>query len=108
MSVRVRARLPKGDANGLAQWEAKLAADPDLVLQVVALVRADTIERHPHDLDDEVVVVCTLLAVEAPGDKADREALDGVLRETYSARTGKLALPFEADDAADAGKGVAE
>lgn len=24
MSVRVRAKLPKGEANGLASWEAKL------------------------------------------------------------------------------------
>ena len=108
MSVRVRARLPKGDANGIANLEARLAKDPDLVIPCVVLLRADTIENHPHDSDDARVVKCTILAIETPGDKADAGVVDGLLRQTYSARTGKLALPFEEEDGREVGRGSAE
>lgn len=108
MSVRVRARLPKGDANGIAHLEARLAKDPDLVIPCVVLLQADTIEEHPHDTDDARVVKCTILAIETPGDKADAGVVDGLLRQTYSARTGKLALPFEDETGKALGKGMAE
>jgi hypothetical protein len=108
MSVRVRAKLPKGDANGLASWEAKLAENPDIAVPIVALIRADTIENRPHDDDDPEVVKCVFLAIEAPGDSAERDIVDGLIRQTYSARTGKLALPFEEEQVRDLGKGQAE
>jgi hypothetical protein len=95
MSVRVRARLPKGDGNGLASWEAKLAENPDATIPVVALLRADTIEERPHDEDDPRVVKCVILGIEAVGDAADAGVIDGMLHQVYAARTGKIALPFE-------------
>jgi hypothetical protein len=98
MSVRVRAKLPKGDTNGLAPWEAKLAENPDQPVAVVALIRADTVELRPHDEDDPQVVKCVFLGIEAIGDKADAQATEGLLRSTYQARTGKLTLPFEDDE----------
>jgi hypothetical protein len=98
MTVRVRAKLPKGDGNGLACWEAKLAENPDTPITVVALLRADTVELRPHDEDDPQVVKCMFLGIEAVGDTADAGVVDGILRQVHEARTGKLALPFEEDD----------
>jgi hypothetical protein len=97
MSVTVRARLPKGDANGLASWEAALADNPDMVLPIVALVRADTIEAHPHDDDDSRKVKLVFLGIEAPAN-GDRDVVDKMVRAAYGERTGKLALPFEDED----------
>jgi hypothetical protein len=94
MSVRVRAKLPKGDANGLASWEAKLAENPDQAIPVVALIRADTIEERPHDEDDPRVVKCIFLGIEAITG-AEGQTVDGLLHSAYEARTGRLTLPFE-------------
>jgi hypothetical protein len=98
MSVRVRAKLPKGDGNGLASWERKLAENPDQPLAVVALLRADTVELRHHDEDDPQVVKCVFLGIEAVDNDADATVVDGLLRQIYGARTGKLTLPFEDDD----------
>lgn len=97
MSVTVRAKLPKGDTNGLAHLESSLAADPDLVLVVVGLIRADTIEARPHDEADPVLVKTVLLHLEAV-DGTRRGDLDRLLRTIYEKRTGKTALPFEDGD----------
>lgn len=100
MSVRVRAKLPKGESNGLAFWETQLANDPDTPIVVVALIRADTIEARPHDEDDPQVVKTVFLGIEAFGaNTAEGKTVDGLLRDAYQARTGKLALPFEEDEA---------
>lgn len=97
MTVTVRAKLPKGDTNGLAHLEASLAGDPDEVLVVIGLLRADTIEARPHDPDDPRCVKTVLLHLEAingpDGDKVDK-----MLRKVYELRTGKTALPFEDDE----------
>lgn len=97
MTVRIRNKLPKGDANGIASWETRLAKDPDTVVAVVALVRADAIEQQLHTDDDPQIVKCTVLALEAldggPGDTVAK-----MLRDAYHQRTGRLTLPFEDDD----------
>jgi hypothetical protein len=94
MSVTVRARLPKGDTNGLDHLEQTLADDPDAVHVVVALVRADTIEARPHDEDDPRCVKTVILHLEVvtghDGDQADK-----AMRVVYETRTGKTELPFE-------------
>jgi hypothetical protein len=95
MSVTVRARLPKGDGNGLASWESRLADRPDDVIAVVALIRADTIEARPHDDDDPRVVKCVFVGIEAVGDKADAKTVDGLVHQIFEARTGRMTLPFE-------------
>jgi hypothetical protein len=97
MSVTVRAKLPKGDTNGLAHLEGTLAAAPDDVIVVIGLLRADTIEERPHDEDDPRCVKTVLLHVEAVtnGKSAD---VDQMLRDIYENRTGKTALPFEGVD----------
>ena len=97
MTVTVRAKLPKGDTNGLAHLEAKLAGDVDRVVVVVGLLRTDTIEERPHNGDDPRLVKTVLLHVEAV-DGRDGDAADRALRKVYEARTGKLTLPFEDDD----------
>jgi hypothetical protein len=97
VSVTVRAKLPKGDTNGLAHLEGSLAADPDRVLVIVGLLRADTIEERPHDEDDPRCVKTVLLHLEAV-DGADGEKVDELLRQTYIKRTGKAMLPFEEDE----------
>lgn len=96
MTVTVRAKLPKGDTNGLAHLETSLAADPDEILVIVGLLRADTIEARPHDEDDPRVVKTVLLHLEAVNgpDGAD---VDRLMRKIYEQRTGKTALPFEDD-----------
>lgn len=94
MSVTIRARLPKSDQNGLAHLEGALAADPDDIIVVVGLIRADTIEDRPHDDDDPRVVKTVLLHVEAVKG-ADVAKVDKMLRASYSQRTGKRELPFE-------------
>ena len=98
MSVTVRARLPKGDTNGLAHLENTLAADPDTPLVVIGLVRADTIEARPHDEDDPRCVKTVLLHIEAVNG-ADNGRIDKLMRAIYQQRTGKKELPFE--EAAD-------
>lgn len=95
MSVTIRARLPKSDQNGLAHLEGTLAANPDDLIVVVGLVRADTIEDRPHDDDDPRVVKTVLLHVEAVSGDADIARVDKLLRARYAERTGKQALPFE-------------
>lgn len=97
MTVTVRAKLPKGDTNGLAHLESSLAADPDRVLVVVGLLRADTIEARPHNEEDPQCVKTVLLHLEAINGK-DGDGVDKLLRKVYEARTGKTALPFETDD----------
>jgi hypothetical protein len=100
MSVRVRAKLPKGEGNGLAPWESKLAANPDKPIVVVALMRADTVELRPHDEDDPQVVKCVFLGVEALANgEPDAKTVEGILRSIYEARTGRMTLPFEEGDA---------
>lgn len=97
MTVTVRAKLPKGDTNGLAHLESSLAADPDEVLVVVGLLRADTIEERPHNEDDPRCVKTVLLHLESVNGK-DGESVDKMLRKIYEQRTGKTALPFEDDE----------
>jgi hypothetical protein len=94
MSVTVRAKLPKGDTNGLAHLESSLAADPDKVLVVIGLLRADTIEERPHDEDDPRCVKTVILHLEAVNG-ANGDEVDALLRTLYEQRTGKKALPFE-------------
>lgn len=94
MSVTIRAKLPKGDTNGLAHLEASLADDPDNVLVVIGLIRADTIEARPHDEDDPRCVKTVLLHLEAVNG-ADAGKVDKMLRGIYERRTGKKELPFE-------------
>jgi hypothetical protein len=96
MSVTVRAKLPKGDTNGLAHLEGSLAADPDNVLVVIGLLRADTIEERPHDEDDPRCVKTVLLHLEAING-VDGEKVDKMLRKVYEQRTGKIVLPFEGE-----------
>ena len=97
MTVTVRAKLPKGDTNGLAHLEGVLAADPDDVLLVVGYLRADTIEARPHDEDDPRCVKTVLLHLEAING-TDRDKVDKMLRKVYEKRTGKTELPFEEAD----------
>jgi hypothetical protein len=96
VTVTVRAKLPKGDTNGLTHLEKALADDPNAVLVVVGFLRADTIEARPHDVDDPRCVKTVLLHLEAL-DGADRDRVDKLLRKVYAQRTGKTALPFEDD-----------
>jgi len=103
MSVTIRARLPKGDTNGLAHLEAALADDPDRVVTVVAYVQTDTVEDRPHDADNPRQVKTVLLHVEALTD-GDGDAAATLLRAAYQERTGKAELPLYGalDDAGDA------
>lgn len=97
MSVTVRAKLPKGDTNGLTHLEEFLAKNTDEVLVVVGLLRSDTIEDRPHNDDDPRVVKTVLLHLEAING-ADSKRVDTMLRKVYEQRTGKSALPFEDGD----------
>ncbi len=97
MTVTVRAKLPKGDTNGLAHLENVLAGDADTVIVVIGLLRPDTIERRPHDEDNPRVVKTVLLHVEAV-DGPDAAEAERVLRKVYENRTGNASLPFEDDD----------
>lgn len=94
MSVSIRARLPKGDTNGLARLEEALATDPKTVHVVVGLVQTSTIEARPHDTDDPRLVKTTLLHVEALGGEVGARA-EKMLRAAYGDRTGNEELPFE-------------
>lgn len=100
MSVTIRAKLPKGDTNGLAHLEGSLAADPDEVLVVIGLIRADTIEARPHDEDDPRCVKTVLLHLEAVNG-AEGARVDKMMRTVYERRTGKRELPFEEPPAPD-------
>lgn len=94
MSVTIRARLPKADTNGLAHLENKLAEDPDAVIVVVGLIRADTIEARPHDDDNPQVIKTVMLHIEAVED-GRAAGIEKTMRKLYEGRTGKKELPFE-------------
>lgn len=95
MSVTVRNKLPKGDTNGLAPLEARLADNPDDLVPCVCLVRPDTIEQRPHDDENPQLVKTVLVHIEAlDGELAER--VEKMLRTAYADRTGKTELPFEA------------
>lgn len=100
--MTVRARLPKGDLNGLAAFEQRLAdsildetGEVDGRLIVVGVVQADTVELRAHDDDDGRVVKTVLVHVEVLDAKTDRERADKLMRKLYAERTGKAELPFE-------------
>lgn len=95
MSVTIRAKLPQGDTNGLGHLEGAFAANPDDIVVVVGLVRADTIEDRPHDDDNPRLVKTVLLHIEAVSGEADMAKVDRLLRDSYAKRTGKRELPFE-------------
>lgn len=95
MTVTVRAKLPKGDTNGLAHLEGTLADQPDEPVFVVGIVRTDTIEDRPHDDDNPREVKTVLLHVEAVLASKDIGAVEKILRGVYQSRTGKVELPFE-------------
>lgn len=101
MSVSIRAKLPKGDTNGLANHEQWLADNPDGVLTVVGILRADTVESRPHNDDDPRLVKTVLLHLEAingtEGGRAEK-----AMRKAYETRTGKRELPFEEQPTPDA------
>jgi hypothetical protein len=95
VSVTIRARLPKSDQNGLSHLEGNFAANPDDIVVVIGLVRADTIEDRPHDDDNPRLVKTVLLHVEAVIGDGDIAKVDKLLRAVYAKRTGKRQLPFE-------------
>lgn len=97
MTVSVRAKLPKGDTNGLAHLEAAMAANPDGLLVIVGYLRPDTIEQRPHDDDNPRVVKTVLVHIEVVAD-ADADKAATMLRDVYGERTGKVSLPFEDDE----------
>lgn len=98
MSVTVRAKLPKGDTNGLAHLEGALADQPDEPFYVVGVIQADTIEARPHDTDNPRQVKAVLLHVEAVLASTDIGRVEKILRGVYQSRTGKAELPFEDGD----------
>lgn len=97
MSVTIRAKLPKGDLNGLMHLEAALADDPERTFVVVGIVQADTIEDRPHDADDPRHVKAVLLHVEGINGK-DGDAAQTLMRTAYIERTGKAELPLYGED----------
>jgi len=100
MSVTVRAKLPKGDTNGLAALEGAFADDPDTPIYVVGVVQADTIESRPHDPDNPRLVKTVLLHIEAVHASTDIGKIEKLMRGIYANRTGKTELPFEDGDGA--------
>lgn len=97
MSVTVRAKLPKGDLNGLTHLEGAMAHNPDEIYLVIGILRADTIENRPHNEDDPRLVKTVLLHIEAVGPQ-DRAKIDKLVHSIHHARTGKATLPFEDED----------
>ena len=93
MSVRLRGALPKDDRNGLAHLEGALAANPDRLVVVVALMRPDVIAAALRNEKDPRVVYAALLHVEALT-AADADQAERMLRGAYEERTGKVVLPF--------------
>lgn len=102
MSVTIRAKLPKGDEDGLGPLETRLADDPNATIVAVVILQTDTIEARPHDAENPRVVKCVALHVEPLLDNGDRIAADKLLRMAYEQRTGKAELPLYADADGDA------
>lgn len=102
MSVTIRARLPKGDTNGLAHLERKLL-DGEAII-IIGIVRGTDLHRpiKPKgaaanggpSITEEEVVQTTLLHLEAVDGK-NAESTEKLMRRVYEQRTGKRELPFE-------------
>lgn len=89
MSVRLRARLPKGDVNGLAELNlaAQLRNNPGTRV-LVALVAPVAVE---HDLESGAMRVT--LGIEA-AELLDTPELRDILVAAYEERTGRVPLPY--------------
>lgn len=88
VALRLRAKLPDGDLNGLAHLGDEVLDDPGFRV-LIALVGPTTVTENL-ETGDEVVA----LGIEQAELVNSREARE-VLRRLYAARTGKEELPLE-------------
>ncbi len=93
MTIKIKGALPKGDKDGLMHLTDQLRHDHRSILAVVVLAPYAVTERLD-DESDEYIVHCEILHIEAPQGSLDRGALNSMIADTYSRRTGKQPLPF--------------
>jgi hypothetical protein len=92
--VRLAAKLPAGDANGLKQWAALLVQQPRDRRYVIAQI--DTV-RVIDDVDDDTdTAVVRILRVEIAGNGLTKRAADLLLAATKA--RGVDPQLFEAED----------
>jgi hypothetical protein len=90
------ASLPKGEANGLANYARLLADYPKKLRVVVALIDcADTDTKHDRDI---VVAKARIRRIELITNEDDAKVMERIIQRAVEQRTGATMLPFELED----------
>jgi len=93
MAVILRAKLPKGDTNGLARLATQVADDQEPVYVVMRLDALKVITNLDDDSDPTSVLMGIAHVEVADPDQA--MMLLDLLNNAYAARTGKRELPWD-------------
>lgn len=94
--TKLAAKLPTGDANGLAAIATEMLDNPEQVHVVIALVDCSKITT---DTDSgDVVPTARIRRIEAIKDPNDGRKMRSLLRREWERRTGKTVLPFEMEE----------
>lgn len=101
MAVTLSGKLPKDASNGIGAIAAQLAADPENVHVVIALVDCSKLTT---DVDTgETLPTARIRAIEAfPGPTLDAAEARRLWRRAMDRRNGQIELPIEVERALDA------
>mgnify|MGYP001562059101 CR=1 FL=1 len=94
--MKLAAKLPIGDANGLAAIAGEMLDDPDQVHVCIVLVDCSKITT---DTDSgDVVPTARIRRIVAIKDPQDGRKMRWILRRELQRRTGKTVLPCEMEE----------
>jgi hypothetical protein len=93
VSVRIRGRLPKGDLDGLQQFEGTFRANDEQARVIVAMVFPKQVTRNIDDEENPYTVTLAVSSIEFL-DGIEESAARALLGEAFARRTGKAGLPF--------------
>lgn len=96
--MKLTAKLPEADANGLTAVEAQMVDRPDRCVTIVAVV---DVHKLTTDMDTgDVEPTVRIVSVEALTTDLDAKAARKLLDATHTRRTGRQTLPLD-DEAGD-------
>lgn len=95
--VQLMAKLPPGEANGLAAHADEFIDDPGKLQLALAVL---TRKRRVDDDDNlDVTAVIRIVRIEIVDRKDDVEALQRIMLRANEERTGQMVLPYETEKA---------
>lgn len=98
MTVKLKGKLPKGDATPTSELERMLqSADTEAGVVIVGRVRLVTMTTDCEDLDSPPIYTVRFTALEVASTGKMASAVDKMLEELYAKRTGKQRLELVND-----------